>query len=217
VQQLIILSSGYVYGAFPENPYDIDEDAPLSASRGYPEIRDLVEVDSLASAFVWRHPQVRTCILRPVNTLGRHVHTMANAYLGLTRVPTVMGFNPLFQFIFEDDVTEAVVQAMSHRLHGVFNVVGPGAVPLHTAISEVGRTAWPLPGPLARLAFDRLFRLGVWPYPAGVLDYLKYPVSLSGERFRVATDFEPQISLGEIFGKLRGRRRKRRKREGAHG
>ena len=43
VQNLVVLSSSYVYGAFPENPYFMDEDSPLSASRSYPEIRDLVE------------------------------------------------------------------------------------------------------------------------------------------------------------------------------
>ena len=50
VQTLVVLSSSYVYGAFPENPYYMDEDSPLAASRSYPEIRDLVEVDTLASA-----------------------------------------------------------------------------------------------------------------------------------------------------------------------
>jgi UDP-glucose 4-epimerase len=52
VQQLVVISSGYVYGASPENPFYMDEDHPLSATRSYPEIRDLVEVDTLASGFL---------------------------------------------------------------------------------------------------------------------------------------------------------------------
>ena len=36
VQKLVVFSSSYVYGAFPENPFYMDEDAPLSASRSYP-------------------------------------------------------------------------------------------------------------------------------------------------------------------------------------
>ena len=54
----------------------MDEDSPLSASRAYPEIRDLVEVDTLASAFIWKYPHIRTCVLRPVNVLGYFVHSM---------------------------------------------------------------------------------------------------------------------------------------------
>ena len=81
VQKLVVLSSSYVYGAFPENPYFMDEDQPLSGSRSYPEIRDLVEVDTLASAFLWRYPHIRTCVLRPVNVLGYYVHSMIAQYL----------------------------------------------------------------------------------------------------------------------------------------
>jgi len=206
VSQLVVLSSGYVYGAFAENPYFMDEDAPLSASRSYPEIRDLVEVDTLASAFIWRHPQVRTCVLRPVNTLGPHVHSMAAALLSMNRVPTVMGFDPMMQFISENDVVESIVAAIAQRLQGVFNVVGPGEVPLHTAIAEVDRKAFPLPDPLAHAAYARGFKWGLWPYPPGMLDYLKYPISVSGERFKNETEFQPQVSLREIFRSMRRKR-----------
>src|SRR5205823_14333424 len=70
VKRVVVLSSSYVYGALPDNPYYVDEDYPLNVSRTYPEVRDLAEVDTLATAFLWRHPEVTTAILRPVNTLG---------------------------------------------------------------------------------------------------------------------------------------------------
>ncbi|UCE86371.1 MAG: SDR family oxidoreductase [Deltaproteobacteria bacterium] len=203
VERLVVVSSGYVYGAFPENPYYMDEDRPLSASRSYPEIRDLVEVDALASAFIWRHPEIRTSVLRPVNVLGPTVHSMIAEYLRLSRVPTMMGFNPMMQFIHEDDLTEAIARTLEDRLRGVFNVVGSGAVPLHTAIRETGGRKLSLPEPLFRPLFDRLFGLGLWPYPAGALDFLKYPVTLSGRRFREACDVRPEYGLEEIFSSFR--------------
>jgi UDP-glucose 4-epimerase len=203
VQKLVVLSSGYVYGAFPENPYHMDEDQPLSASRSYPEIRDLVEVDTLASAFLWRYPHIRTAVLRPVNVLGRYVHSMAGRYLRRGRVPTVMGFNPMMQFIHEEDVSEAIALTLEHGLQGVFNVVGAGEVPLHTAIEETGGTALPIPEPALRRSFDFLFRWGISPYPAGMLDYLKYPVTLSGRRFVEATRFRCLFGLPEIFDSVR--------------
>ena len=51
----------------------MDEDYPLNVSRTYPEVRDLAEVDTLVIAFLWRHPEIATTILRPVNTLGYYV------------------------------------------------------------------------------------------------------------------------------------------------
>jgi UDP-glucose 4-epimerase len=203
VQKLVVLSSSYVYGAFPENPYFMDEDQPLSASRSYPEIRDLVEVDTLASAFLWRYPHIRTCVLRPVNVLGYYVHSMIAQYLRERMVPTVMGFDPMMQFVHEEDVGEAIALALEHGLQGVFNVVGPGEVPLHTAIRECGARALPLPEPIMRPAFARLFRYGLIPYPPGAIDYLKFPITLSGARFVEATRFRPLFGLQEIFHSLR--------------
>jgi UDP-glucose 4-epimerase len=203
VQKLVVVSSGYVYGAFAENPFYMDEDHPLSASRSYPEIRDLVEVDTLASAFLWKYPHIRTCVLRPVNVLGHFVNSMIGGYLRQQRLPTIMGFDPMMQFIHEEDACEAIALALQHGLQGVFNVAGPGAVPLHTAIRETGGSAIPLPELLVRPIFDRLFRLGLWPYPTGALDYLKYPVTLSGKRFVDATNFRCLFGLEEIFQSVR--------------
>ena len=203
VQQVVLLSSGTVYGAFPENPFYMDEDHPLSASRSYPEIRDLVEVDALATAFIWKFPHIRTSVLRPVHVLGTFSQSMMSRYLRLERVPTLMGFDPLLQFIHEQDVCEAIALALQYGLQGAFNVVGPGQVPLHTAIRETGGRALPLPEPLFRPILARLFRFGLLPWPEGAFDFLKFPVTLSGRRFVEATNFRPLFDLEEIFQSVR--------------
>jgi len=203
VRQLLVLSSSYVYGAFAENPYRLEEDAPLSGSRSYPEIRDLVELDTLASSFMWRRPEVSTCVIRPANVLGPNVESLVREYLSLRRIPTVLGYDPMMQFIHEDDLADAIVLAVARELRGVYNIDGAGAVPLHTAIAETGGTAWPLPDPPASWVFDRLFRLGLMPYPAGMLEFMKFPVSLSGERFTRATGFQCKYGLREIFDSVR--------------
>jgi UDP-glucose 4-epimerase len=206
VDRLVVVSSSAVYGAFAENPFAMDEDFPLSASRSYPEIRDQVEVDTLASGFLWQHPEVRTSVLRPVNVLGRKSHAMMATYLRLPRIPTVAGYDPMMQLIAEEDMCEALVCALECRLQGVFNVVGSGEVPLHTAISQSGGVAWPIPLPLARIVCKQLFDWGIWNYPPGVVDYLRFPVSVSGKRFTEATGFVPRVSLREIFAAMRAAR-----------
>ncbi len=203
VQKLVVLSSGYVYGASPENPYYMDEDHVLNASQSYPEIRDLVEVDTLAGQFIWKYPHIRTCVLRPVNVLGYFVHSAIGEYLRQGRPPTVMGFDPMMQFIHEEDLSEAIALALEHGLQGIFNVVGPGEVPLHTAIREIGGSPVPLPEPLMRGVFNRLFQWGLYSYPVGAIDFLKYPVTLSGQRFVDATNFRPLFGLEEIFHSVR--------------
>ncbi len=199
VEQLVVLSSGYVYGAFPENPFYLDEDHPLGASRSYPEIRDLVEVDAMASAFLWREPQVKTSVLRPVSTLGAQVHSLIREYLTRRRVPIVLGFNPMMQFIHEADVGEAIALSLEREARGVFNVVGPAAVPITLAIRACGGAPLPIPEFAIRPLFRRLHGAGLSPWPEGILDYMKYPVTLSGDRFAAATGFTAKHSLKETF------------------
>src|SRR4029077_17678495 len=90
VKQLVVVSSSYVYGALPENPYFLDEDAPLNSSRTYPGIRALWEPDALATACLWKHPQIHSIVIRPVNILGYYVHSAIGRYLTLRRVPTML-------------------------------------------------------------------------------------------------------------------------------
>ena len=203
VKHVIISSSSYVYGALPENPYYMDESFPLNSSRTYPEMRDLAEMDMLATAYLWRSLEIAITVLRPVNVLGYHVHSAIGRYLRRERVPTVMGFNPMMQFIHEDDLAEAIVLAIECETRGVFNVVGPGAVPLHVAIRETGSTALPLPEFAARPAIRQLFRWGIYPFPPRAIDFAKYQCTLDGRRFREATGFVPRFSLGETFAAVR--------------
>ena len=203
VKHVIIWSSSYVYGALPENPYYMDESFPLNSSRTYPEMRDLAEMDMLATAYLWRSPDIAITVLRAVNVLGYHAHSAIGRYLRNGRVPTVMGFNPVMQFIHEDDVSEAVVLAIECQTRGVFNLVGPGAVPLHVAIRETGSQKLPLPESLARPVINQLFRWGVYPFPPRAIDFAKYQCTLDGTLFREATGFMARFSLAETFAAVR--------------
>jgi UDP-glucose 4-epimerase len=203
VKHVIVWSSSYVYGALPENPYYMDEAFPLNSSRTYPEMRDLAEMDMLATGYLWRSPDIAVTVLRPVNVLGYHVRSAIGRYLRTERVPTVMGFNPMMQFMHEDDAAEAVLLAIEARLRGVFNLVGPGAVPLHVAVRETGSRVLPLPDLLARAIIQQLFRWGLYPFPPRAIDFAMYQCTLDGTRFREATGFTPRFSLGETFAAVR--------------
>lgn len=203
VRQLTVMSSAYAYGALAENPSYVDEDHPLNVSRTYPELRDLAEVDTLCASFLWKHPEVRTAILRPVSTLGDSVHSAIGRYLRLRWVPMLMGFDPMMQFIHEEDLARAILCTLERKLRGVFNVVGPGAVPLHVAIAETGGSALTLPEQVARPIVRELFELGLYPFPPGAIDFIKYPCTVSDRRFVAATGFKPKWSLHDIFAQLR--------------
>ncbi len=199
VKRVLVLSSSLVYGAFAESALAIDETAPRLASRSRPALCDFVEADYLAEVFCWRVPSVRTCVLRPVHVLGSMSEDPLAQYLRLPTVPTVLGFDPMLQCIHEDDLVEAVFQALDKNLRGVFNVVGPGEVPLQTMIREIGSPQLALPEAMLRLALPRVRALADFVFPTAWIDFLKFSARVSGERFAAATGFRCFYELEEIF------------------
>src|SRR4051812_34173878 len=150
VKKVVVLSSADVYGPSPDNSNFLAEDAPLMGASRFSGVRDLIEVDMLAHGFFWRHPDIETVILRPVHILGPSIRNAPSNYLRL-RYPWVLaGFDPMLQLLHQQDAARAMVEALRPGLKGVYNVVGPGEVPLSAVLRELGRTPIPVPHPIAR-------------------------------------------------------------------
>lgn len=185
-EQVIFVGRHTIYGAAPDSSlYHKEHEAPIGAHT-FPELADLVAADLYACTTLWRLPKLQSCVLRVCYTLGAAGHGTLAAYLRQPRVPTVMGFDPLFQVMHEGDVAAAIVTALDKRLHGVFNVGGPTPLPLSTLIRAVGHTPVPIPEPLLRLLFGRF---GLPSLPPGAVAHLKYPVVIDSSAFRAATGF----------------------------
>jgi len=174
------------YGAGASLPLFHIEDEPASEMHGYPRLADLVAADLVASNAIWRFPELTTTILRPCYTLGpTGIGTLA-LYLRAERVPLVWGFDPLFQFMHEEDAISALVKAIERRLRGVFNVAGPPPLPLSWVVREAGRLPIHIPefaltGALGHFGLPQLDR--------GAIAHLKYPVVVDASAFIAATGF----------------------------
>jgi len=192
VPKMVFCSRATVYGALPDQPQFVTEEHPPSAGRTFPEMGDLVAADLYVSQMLWRYPEVETVLLRPVNVLGPTVQTLLNRYLGRRRVFTVLGYDPMQQVIHEDDLGDAFEQALGVGVRGVFNVTGPGEVPLSVMVEEAGAASVPLPETMIGLMRGRL---GFPEIPVGAVEYLKFPCTVDGGRFRAETDFEPRHNL----------------------
>ncbi len=196
VPKMVFCSRATVYGALPDQPQFVSEEHPPSAGRTFPEMQDLVAADLYASQMLWRFGDVETALLRPVNVLGPTVRTLLNRYLGRRRVFTVMGYDPMQQVLHEDDLGLAFEHALAPGVRGVFNVTGPGEVPLSVLIDEAGARAVPLPESVIGAIRGRL---GFPEIPRGALEYLKFPCTVDGSRFARETGFEPRRSLVETL------------------
>lgn len=198
VPKVVVLSSANVYGPRPENPQFLTEEAPLLAAQRFPAMRDLVEIDHLASTFFWKARDIETVILRPVHILGR-VHNAPSNYLRLDPIPMLLGFDPMVQVIHERDIAEAVTCALTPGVRGIYNIVGPGEVPLSVIVRELGRRTLPIPHPIAKPLYSLAFRLGISGYPVAEFDFIRYVCMVDGSRAESELGFRARATLRETI------------------
>ena len=199
VKKVVVLSSANVYGPSPENSSFLTEDAPLMAASRFSGVRDLIEVDMLAHSFFWKHPSIQTVILRPVHIVGPHIKNAPSTYLRLRNPLTLAGFDPMIQLIHVEDAARAMVEALRPEPRGVYNVVGPGEVPLSAVFKELGRQTLPVPHMAARSLVSLLFKYRFSNFPAPELDHIQYVCNVDGGRWEQEVGWKPRHTMRETI------------------
>jgi len=194
----VVLSSANVYGPRPENNQFLTEDAPLLAAQAFPQMRDLVEIDHMASSFFWKARDIDTVILRPVHILGAVKNAPSN-YLRLPVVPVLVGFDPMVQVLHEQDLAQAIVCALNPDVRGIFNVAGPGQVPMSVVLGELEKPTVGVPHPLAKPLWRLAWRLGVSSFPVEEFDFIRYVCMVDSSRAATELGFRPRHSLRETI------------------
>ncbi|MBI5117103.1 NAD-dependent epimerase/dehydratase family protein [Candidatus Poribacteria bacterium] len=210
VRKIIIASSTAVYGASPRNPNFLTEEHPLSGSKNYRYIRDKIEVENLAKRFREAHPEIIMTVLRFAMILGPTVENLATQYFRRLFVPTLLGHDPLVQFLHEDDAVRAFRLAIEKNCSDAYNVVGKGVLPLSTVISLMGRVNLPLMHSFAYPIISGLWLLNAADAPGQHLDYIRYLWVADGEKAKRELGFEPRYSTKEAAMGFAGAERLRR-------
>jgi len=123
---LVLVSTAMVYGAWPDNPVPLTEDAPLRPNPGCAVAADAAEMERLAAVWAEVHPDVAVAVLRPCTPAGPGVEGALERFV--CDGPRLRGPRPwpAVQFIHPDDLAAAVALAVLERRSGVFNVAPDG-------------------------------------------------------------------------------------------
>ncbi len=205
LERLIIPSLTALYGARPDGPALCTEDHPLEGT-GVRFVTDRVEVEHQIEKFAARNPDVHVVVLRFAPIVGQ---TADNPFTRLLRtgfIPTILGFDPVWQVVHEDDAVTALHLALSTKAEGSFNVVGDSAAPFSTIARLAGAQTVPLPGPLLRATILALESAGVASVPVPLLAFLRYSWIADGQRARKQLGFEPRVPFLEAMASMRERR-----------
>jgi UDP-glucose 4-epimerase len=201
--QIVFVSSAAVYGAWPDNPPLLDEDAPLRAMPGFAYAEDKVGVERLLGDFETAHPDIAVARLRPHAIVGPHAHPFLNRVLRQPFYPTSRA---LTQCVWEDDVAEAVVLVLRQRAAGAYNLAAQPAMSLHDMLARTRRLRLPLSlGPAAAV-----HRLLWWLTPTvgepGWVQGTRHSLALDTRRAERELGWRPRHDIEACLTRLaRGR------------
>jgi nucleoside-diphosphate-sugar epimerase len=164
-----------VYGARPDNPVPLPEDAPLLAAADGSVAGDLLEVEQLARRSRRVNPSTEVSVARPAALVGDAVDTLLTRHFEAPRLLAVRGCEPRWQFCHVDDLASALELAATGVVSGDFAVGADGWLPQAEVEEISGLKSIELPARLTFGTAQRLHRLGVTPAPAAELHYAVYP------------------------------------------
>lgn len=165
VRKVVVKSSTHVYGAAAGDPAYFREDTPRSGPVRTRLERSLVEVEALVRDFAEDNPHQCVTVLRFANVLGTDIVTPISHDLRRRLLPCIAGFDPLVQFVEEDDVVRSLEFATVHDVPGIFNMAGSGKLPWSEVASLCNARLVPLPPVQPRFFAGPLQRFGAIQFP----------------------------------------------------
>ena len=198
VGRVVLLSSAMAYGARPDNPVPLAEDAPLAAEADSSVAGDLLEIEQLARRSPRANPGMAVTVVRPAALVGDGVDTLVTRHFEAPRLLAVKGCAPRWQFCHVDDLTAAIEFAVGGGVDGQFAVGCDGWLEQDAVEQISGLKSIELPARLTFGTAQRLHRLGVTPAPAIDLRYMVYPWVVDCAALRAA-GWRPRFGNAEAL------------------
>lgn len=197
--QIVFVSSALVYGAAPNNPKPLTEDAVLRPDVEFVFARQLASAEELVDE--WRRARSGrvTTVLRPALSLAEGDSSRLATALVSGLGHRVAQVDPPSQFLHLDDLARAVVLAVRRRLDGVFNVAPDGWVAGERVRLLSGeRPRFPMPERLSEVVASLRWRFQRGPLPPGLRSYTREPWIVSNGRLRDA-GWAPTITNEQAY------------------
>jgi UDP-glucose 4-epimerase len=208
VRKLVFKSSAGYYGSDAADPaFFTEEMAPSRPPRTEIE-SDIAGAEEAVSEFAARNRHVAITILRVAAAVGDEITSPHLSLLNLPVVPGILGFDPRYQFIHEDDVVGVLEHAVRHDIPGVYNAAADGVLTLSEIVATLGKPLIPVLPPWGTgFAAQQLRRLGL-RIPVELIHELRYGRGLDNRRLK-ASGYAYRYTTREAILKLRAQQRLR--------
>lgn len=208
IRKVVISSTADYYGCGPDGPAFFSEDLPREHAPRTELERAVARGEEAAASFAARNPEITVTVLRLADTIGGAGPAPHLALLGLPAIPAILGFDPRWQFIHEDDVIGVLAHAARNDLPGAYNAAADGVLTLSEVVSLLGKSLIPVLPPWGTtFAAAQLRRLGL-PIPVELVRQLRFGRGLDNRRLK-ATGYAYRYTTREAILKLRAQQRLR--------
>lgn len=207
IKRIVARSTTAIYGARAGLPDFLAENYPLAEPRHDSFISDKIELERQMLQYGREHPECGVALLRDCTSLGSNSMNYLVSLLRAPRSPRVMGFDPLMQFIHEEDLFRAYHLALQSDAEGVFNIVGKGVVRYSEAIRRSGGCELALPETMLRMGTSLFWHLKLYDIPPVYIDHLKYAWVADGTKAMRQLGFLPQMDVFEVLKEMKSLRR----------
>ena len=186
VRKVVFKSSAHYYGCERDDPAFFTE----AMQRPHPPRTrlesDIVEAESAVRGFAERNPDVTVSILRFVNGIGPDLQTSHRRLLSLPAIPCILGFDPRYQFVHEDDIVGVLEQAVGEDLPGIYNVSGDGVLVLSEVASLLGKPLAPILPPWGTGLAAAGLRIAGVRIPDEMAQQLRYGRGVDNRRLKAS-------------------------------
>lgn len=201
IKNIVHLSSVASYGAWSDNPIPLYEDSPLRPMRSFYYSRTKGAVEFLLDEFERKHPEIRVVRLRPCIFVGPKINNMMVEFVSRKRIPVLKGkCEPLIQFVWDEDVANAILLALKKDVRGAFNLAGDNPLTMDKLAELLGAETVPMPYTLAYLGMKIAWALRLHKYShAGWLEIARYPIIVNCDKAKKELGWCPSLdSAGAI-------------------
>lgn len=207
VRKIVYMGSTTAY-VNADNPWTrpfIPETNEVSGTPRYLYSWHKAEVDRCAQECIRTNPDIVFTLMRGCIIVGKHtkniVSQMADWHLpGLDECMfQVKGFNPPMQFLSEEDFVEILFRAVVNDYPGIYNAAGDGVLRYSEMISALNKKPLALRPAVIYPSTEALWRLRLCPFPAGILDLVRYPWVADNAKLKKVFGFVPRKTSREAF------------------
>ena len=199
VKHIVVSSSGSAYGYHADNPAWLRQTDVLRGNEVFAYAHHKRLVEEMLAQYRADHPALAQTVLRIGTILGERVDNQITALFDKRRLLAIRGSESPFVFIWDEDVTGAILHALRTQRAGCFNLAGDGALPLREIARRLGKPVLELPAGLLRAALAVGSALGLSRYGPEQLDFLRYRPVLLNAALKEVLGYVPGKTSAEAF------------------